>query len=449
MISCADPNRARSQRRQQENHLGTPTSVVLARSSRTVQIESGLRHEWESEGVTCDIPLWTSSGRTEFTPDPLSAARERRKLQKQGIIVFDDTPKDAPHLYILPDKKHENGNGNGGSSRGGGARRGSMDSFDSSLYSMSSNSDDDSDTTQTSRRATSERAATPIGEHTKIEVPPFLSWATSDKQDESGENDEKTETSEYVERILEAIHESLKGQEPESKSKAYKRAREASQESVEKAYPLLLKDSSPESTSSPSVPQEESGASSSASPAQNKPPETNPHLSDPLHLILLKVANGKIRDLYQRFAELVGFYAPQPSGHAMISKCWGTFEMIMSVSIGQPPSHSGYSVDVVTSFSISALRGMHKHRRARNRHSGSSGIFQKIQTARATRNPREPGASAALVNLVTCIGPARRVLTMYVLYISAPVATGKRLHRPLAPSTTGCETTASIESINA
>lgn len=164
----------------------------------------------------------------------------------------------------------------------------------------------------------------------KIDIPPFLAWATNTGADSDWDSDTPRTTLEFIQPILEAIHETLKDQPSDRRAKIYKRALELEKQTLESEHPMFA---SAEAAGNDSP---ASASKHPVSPAQKVPTgtEENMHaiqIEDSVHQHLLDEYHNVSQDFYDDFQELLSFYFPLSSSHALAHKCWGAFNLVFSV----------------------------------------------------------------------------------------------------------------------
>lgn len=178
----------------------------------------------------------------------------------------------------------------------------------------------------------------------KMWIPPFLSWATSNRPDTR--NDKDRSRSEHIERILESVHITLREQANKSNRKLYAMSLELNRNELDNTYPFI-KSLDADAARKEELPSEISAADRTEvkfEPAHFSVGEVDS--DDVIHVELLKKCNETTKELLQSIEEFLSFYLPLTCKHAVAMKCWGAFETILSVSLHSQPILAQVAIDI-------------------------------------------------------------------------------------------------------
>jgi len=318
--------------------LGIPASVVLTATRRKAEVQEDLRSNWRAEGVVCAVPARTTKRTNQFYPDVAARRSVQSRLESKGLIVFDTTTGYLPSAYVLP-KLREGSPKNtcqpqssGRSAFPRGCRNHETPyKVKASLERIDENGKDELGPQET--QAVDSKPADKDDE-ISIVAPRFMEWTASETDDEL-ENDTK-QTTDYIERILQSVHDTLSDPERTGRAGAYKWVKGVSQDNMLKTCASLgirsMKDENvilPKASGGEhSIPEEHS----SKTHAQVDEQASGDTTFDPLHTELLTRCERATADLYRTFNEFLDCYLEPSYDHPLIAKSWGVVHIITSVS---------------------------------------------------------------------------------------------------------------------
>ena len=264
--------------------------------------------------------------------DPRSRRTRIKKFREHGVLVFGNLENDlngSPSIFVPPTKIR---------------KKDSLEETSNDTL-RSKNQLKSPHTSSTGRRrhtASREGSNSEIQSRPelsrndaaiKVSISPFLSWAANARAELDWDDDVSERPVEYIQRILEAVHERLKSQWPGQRAKMYKRAFELSKEQLERTHPSpKSKPKKKDDTLDPHT--QRHGTSlyneeSDQNPKSDVEPEA---IWDSVHEVLFKKLKFAGHNLHEKLEELLSFYLPLSSNHALVHKCWGALDKVLSVS---------------------------------------------------------------------------------------------------------------------
>jgi hypothetical protein len=170
----------------------------------------------------------------------------------------------------------------------------------------------------------------------KINIPHFLSWATNSKSARR-ENGASSESSiEYIEKILDNIHDTLIDRKADQLKRIYRRTREVSQGELHLQFSSFEDELTTSKTSETSVPTP--GALGIGDPANGKRQQRHESdgISDIVHQSMIVNCIMKIETIWKVFFELLALFIPLSSpsvkDHTLVRKCCGALSALITVS---------------------------------------------------------------------------------------------------------------------
>lgn len=298
-----------------QSQLGQPVSLDLTRTRREQRLQHDLHRNWKAEGVVLDIPAFISSGTTRFMADTRAKEIERLKLGAKGIISFDsDNADPGPQSYTLPKPKKE----------------ASKEAEDTPSRPKPAERDIPPVQPSTSQREVPEEVV-------DEDLARFLDWAINDDDDEEGElrNAGINRTVNHVERILQALHEAMMDDESVGKASRYKWTKEASKTKIEELMVPLRSAKNNNKDKNTTGKEAEGTSPAAASPSESDGSHSGRKTSggDQLHAELFEKCAVSASDFLRVFTKLLECYVEPTTDHTLIRKCWGAFELILSVSL--------------------------------------------------------------------------------------------------------------------
>ena len=150
------------------------------------------------------------------------------------------------------------------------------------------------------------------------------------------------------------MHETLgnyEDQEQMTRASVYKWAREISHVMLLQMRPCLQPDN--ETKNFMQVPQRSANTPKVALETDNRievDSDLKSEITDHVHRKLLKECERNVQDLYTIVSEVLDYFLPLSTNHALVEKCWGAFEVILDVSFS--PSYFLQADSFVCSFSV-------------------------------------------------------------------------------------------------
>jgi hypothetical protein len=324
--------------------IGYPTSMIISSPLRRENERSARNamhiRDWDHLHGAMDA--LRTNGRTSRGDQ---SADESDNGQRLGTIISAASTKPLPLIYAPIDEEPASPTIPEASDKPVPARTGSR----IHSFSLPTATDEIIETEGHRITSTQQDKASPvlnipdIIESLKVQIPPFLSWATSSDSGSGNVADNSPTSGEHVDRILESIHITLKSRRTDRNGKIYRLSFERRRDELEEDYSSLLFGDKKTGT------KEESSSGDRNEPENSEADQSTAetfgaHGIDPqdaVHMGLLKSCNDANIELFRNFETFLSYYLSLSSNHTVAQKCWGAFATILMVSV---PAHPPISL---------------------------------------------------------------------------------------------------------
>jgi hypothetical protein len=170
----------------------------------------------------------------------------------------------------------------------------------------------------------------------KIHIPHFLSWATNSKSARADNGVISESSIEYIEKILDNIHDTLMDRKAYQHKKIYRRTREISQGELHLQFSSFQDELTTSRTSETSVPTSDALGTGDPATEQRQQRYESAAMFDIVHQSMISNCILKVKNIWKVFFELLALFIPLSSpsvtDHTLVRKCCGALSALITVS---------------------------------------------------------------------------------------------------------------------
>lgn len=282
----------------------------------------------------------------------------------------------------------------------------------------------------------------------KIEIPPFLSWAANAEIECYWYEDSPETSEESIERILEAVHDTLLEQRNFRWQKLYRRALSLTKVDIERAHGPIQTSASDKPASTVHTETNDAGCEPlkhSDHDSTNAPKDVQHQ--DESHL--LEACQANCKNLCAMMFELLSFYFPLSATHSLAEKCWGALHAVLAVCCSRSQSFS--HIQSLTATDRVFATGSRQKKNIPKTSVPNTGSYETDQSLQKNQANSRHHAYGSIVTFVSPGQPTDREMklcSIFGTFIFVHGGTQASERFQMMCSRPGCKTTYSTENVS-